>query len=106
MPVRWQLLGKAVNQTHCGCLEFFEPRGQWWFGGDESGGIHLHPRGIESLWLLTLPCFCCGREEWTLEAYDSHERLILTLRAGNRSEEEEWRSLLLQLFPADAGEIG
>ncbi len=99
--LRLQLLGQAANQTHAGPLDFFEARDQWIFCGDASGGLHLYPRGIASLWLLTHVCPCCDREEWTLEAYDARQRLVLTVRSAGPAHEIDWRDLIVGLFPAE-----
>lgn len=101
LPLRLQLLGQAANQTHTGSLDFFETRNHWIFCGDASGGLHLHPRGIVSLWLLTQVCPCCSREEWTLEAYDARQRLVLTIRSAGPVHEAAWRELVVALFPVE-----
>ena len=60
-------------------------------------GLQVTLSGLGEVWIVGGRCSCCGEDRLTVEAYDRHGQLALTLQVAKDEEEPVWRALLDEL---------
>lgn len=67
----------------------------WARAGDH--GLQVTLSRLGEIWIVGGRCACCGEDRMTVETYDRHGQLALTLQVAKDDEEPVWRALLDEL---------